>query len=43
MYTDLFEIFPEMAENDHAKLTKLDEDSLKSDDGKKKWREFISK
>ncbi|KXN83809.1 hypothetical protein AN958_01045 [Leucoagaricus sp. SymC.cos] len=33
--------FPELAEPPHEKLTKLDEDWMKSDDGKKRWREFI--
>ncbi|KAG6918283.1 hypothetical protein DXG01_015375 [Tephrocybe rancida] len=34
------ELFPELFENDNAKLIKLDEDFLKSEDGKKRWREF---
>jgi len=34
--------FPELAENSHEKLTKMDEDWLKSEDGKKRWREFIN-
>ncbi|KAG6832865.1 hypothetical protein H0H87_012797 [Tephrocybe sp. NHM501043] len=34
------ELFPELFENDNAKLIKLDEDFLKSEDGKKKWRTF---
>lgn len=33
--------FPEFAEEPHDKLTKLDEEWMKSDDGKKKWRDFI--
>lgn len=33
--------FPEFAEESHEKLTKLDEDWMKSEDGKKRWREFI--
>lgn len=37
------EIFPEFAEEGHAKLIKLDEDSQKSPDGKEKWRKFIAK
>lgn len=33
--------FPELAENDHEKVTKLDEDWMKSKDGKERWRKFI--
>lgn len=33
--------FPELAENSHEKLTKLDEDWMKSKEGKERWREFI--
>ncbi|KAI0634159.1 hypothetical protein C8Q77DRAFT_1110202 [Trametes polyzona] len=33
--------FPELAEDNYAKLTVIDEDWMKSDDGKKRWREFI--
>ncbi|KAF8622409.1 hypothetical protein AX15_007056 [Amanita polypyramis BW_CC] len=33
--------FPELAEPPHEKLIKLDEDWMKSADGKKRWREFI--
>ncbi|PFH47596.1 hypothetical protein AMATHDRAFT_6587 [Amanita thiersii Skay4041] len=33
--------FPEMAEPPHDKLVKLDEDWMKSPDGKKRWRDFI--
>ena len=33
--------FPELAENGHAKVTQLDEDWMKSDEGKKRWRDFI--
>ncbi|KAG6889901.1 hypothetical protein C0992_003694 [Termitomyces sp. T32_za158] len=32
--------FPELFENDNARLIKLDEDLLKSEDGKKRWRAF---
>jgi len=42
IYEDTMKTFPELAENDHAKLTKIDEDWLKSEDGKKKWRDFIN-
>ncbi|KAI1792793.1 DUF757-domain-containing protein [Ganoderma leucocontextum] len=34
--------FPELAENDHAKVTKLDEDWMKSESGKKGWHDFIA-
>lgn len=33
--------FPEFAEPPHEKLTKLDEEWMKSADGKKRWRDFI--
>ncbi|GLB39610.1 putative DUF757-domain-containing protein [Lyophyllum shimeji] len=36
------EFFPEFAENDHAKLVRLDEDWMKSEEGKKRWRTFIN-
>ena len=35
--------FPELAENDHAKVTKLDEEWMKSEAGKKSWRDFITR
>jgi len=34
--------FPEFAEESYEKLTKLDEDWMKSKEGKKRWREFIT-
>ena len=34
--------FPELAENDYEKLIKLDEDWMKSESGKKRWRDFIA-
>jgi hypothetical protein len=33
--------FPELAENDHAKLIVIDEEWMKSKDGKDRWRDFI--
>lgn len=33
--------FPELAENSHARLIQLDEDWMKSVDGKERWRLFI--
>jgi len=32
--------FPELSEDEHAKLIKIDEDWMKSEDGKRRWREF---
>lgn len=34
--------FPELAEEPYEKLAKLDEDWMKSNQGKKRWREFIA-
>jgi replication fork protection complex subunit Tof1/Swi1 len=34
--------FPEFNAEGHEKLVRLDEESLKSDEGKKKWRDFIN-
>jgi len=34
--------FPEFNVEGHEKLVKLDEDWLKSEEGKKKWRDFIN-
>lgn len=34
--------FPEFNTEGHEKLVRLDEDSLKSEEGKKKWRDFIN-
>jgi len=33
--------FPEFFENEHEKLVKLDEDWIKSAEGKQRWRVFI--
>jgi hypothetical protein len=33
--------FPELAEPPHDKLVKLDEDWMKSAEGKDKWRKFM--
>ncbi|EGO01256.1 hypothetical protein SERLA73DRAFT_179390 [Serpula lacrymans var. lacrymans S7.3] len=41
IYDHLMKTFPEFADPPHDKLVRLDEDWLKSDDGKKKWRDFI--
>jgi hypothetical protein len=32
--------FPELADDEHIKLTKIDEELMKSEDGKRRWREF---
>ncbi|KAG6885537.1 hypothetical protein C0993_000322 [Termitomyces sp. T159_Od127] len=40
IFNDTKKTFPELFENDNAKLIKLDENFLKSEDGKKKWRAF---
>jgi hypothetical protein len=34
--------FPEMAEPPHDKITRLDEEWMKSPDGKERWRKFIN-
>ena len=33
--------FPELATESHEKLRKIDEDWMKTADGKKRWRKFI--
>ncbi|EIW53461.1 DUF757-domain-containing protein [Trametes versicolor FP-101664 SS1] len=33
--------FPELLENDHAKLSVIDEEWMKSESGKTRWRDFI--
>ena len=43
IFEDAMKEFPELAENGHAKVTQLDEDWMKSDEGKKRWREFIQR
>ncbi|KAH9928010.1 DUF757-domain-containing protein [Epithele typhae] len=43
IFEDTLATFPELAENEHAKITKLDEDWLKSETSKKRWREFIAR
>lgn len=34
--------FPEFGEEGHGNLVRLDENGLKSEEGKKKWRDFIN-
>jgi hypothetical protein len=43
IYEDAMTTFPEFAEPPHSKLVKLDEDWMKSNDGKKRWREFMER
>ncbi|KAH7106878.1 DUF757-domain-containing protein [Auriculariales sp. MPI-PUGE-AT-0066] len=40
IFTHLSEKFPELVEEPYTKLIKLDEEGLKSAEGKEKWREF---
>lgn len=42
IYEHVMSAFPELSGNDHEKLVKLDEDWLKSEDGKKRWRAFVN-
>ncbi|KAH7883094.1 timeless protein-domain-containing protein [Phlebopus sp. FC_14] len=42
IYEHTMAAFPEFNSEGHKKLVQLDEDWLKSEDGKKRWREFIS-
>lgn len=41
IFKHLGEVFPELMEEPYEKLTKIDEDGMKSAEGKKRWREFI--
>ncbi|KAI0316884.1 polysaccharide biosynthesis-domain-containing protein [Amylostereum chailletii] len=34
--------FPELTENDHAKLIKIDEEWMKSKEGKERWRNYMT-
>jgi len=42
IYVHTMESFPELLADEHAKLVVLDEDWLKSKDGKNRWRLFIN-
>jgi len=42
IYEDTMSSFPELSVDGHAKLVRLDEDWLKSEDGKKRWRVFMN-
>ncbi|KAI0708661.1 hypothetical protein C8Q76DRAFT_799893 [Earliella scabrosa] len=41
IFEHAMQTFPELAENEYEKVVKLDEDWMKSDEGKKRWRDFI--
>ncbi|KAF9531126.1 DUF757-domain-containing protein [Crepidotus variabilis] len=41
IYEHTMKLFPELAEPPHDKVVKIDEDWMKSDEGKKRWREFM--
>ncbi|KAF9484291.1 DUF757-domain-containing protein [Pholiota conissans] len=41
IFDHMMKTFPELADPPYEKLTKIDEDWMKSADGKKRWREFI--
>ena len=41
IFDDLIKTFPEFAEPPHDKLVKLDEDWMKSAEGKERWRKFM--
>jgi len=42
IYEHAISSFPELAANDNAGFVKLDEEWMKSEDGKKRWREFVN-
>ncbi|KAI0752640.1 polysaccharide biosynthesis-domain-containing protein [Daedaleopsis nitida] len=41
IFDHAMEVFPELKENEHEKLIKLDEEWMKSESGKNRWRDFI--
>ncbi|KAF8909750.1 polysaccharide biosynthesis-domain-containing protein [Gymnopilus junonius] len=41
IFDHLMRIFPELSHPPYERLTKLDEDWMKSDEGKKLWRDFM--
>ncbi|KAL0565621.1 hypothetical protein V5O48_016403 [Marasmius crinis-equi] len=43
IYEDTMSTFPELSTPPHEKLTKLDEDWMKSPEGKERWRVFINR
>jgi hypothetical protein len=42
IYEHTMSTFPEMAEPPHDKVLKLDEDWMKSPEGKERWRKFMN-
>nr|GAT56359.1 predicted protein [Mycena chlorophos] len=43
IYEDTINTFPELSENNYAGLIKLNEEWMKSPDGKERWRAFIER
>lgn len=43
IYEHTLETFPELKEEDYAKIVKLDEEWMKTKDGKERWRKFIER
>lgn len=43
IFEHTMETFPELADPPYDNLVKLDEEWMKSPDGKKRWREFIER
>ena len=41
IYEHTMKTFPELAEPPHDKVTKIDEDWMKSEEGKTRWRDFM--
>lgn len=41
IFEDTLKTFPELSDSSHEKLVKLDEDWMKSAEGKERWRKFI--
>ncbi|KAJ7614123.1 DUF757-domain-containing protein [Roridomyces roridus] len=41
IFEETMKTFPELAEDNYAKLTKLDEEGMKNPEGKERWRLFI--
>jgi hypothetical protein len=42
IYEHTMSEFPELAEPPHDKIVRLDEEWMKSPDGKERWRKFIA-
>ena len=41
IFEHLGQAFPELMEEPYDKITKIDEEAMKSKEGKKRWRDFI--